>query len=315
MAYFLKFERKYNHLDRQNQIINLFLEMKPHFHKVPDILLNSFIIKHDIQPNLGKIWHYHPELELHYVIKGEGLRFIGDRISDFSAGEIILLGENLPHTWRCNEKYYQNNPDYEVETIVIQFLPNCLGKTLLNLPESYLIPTLYENAKKGIVFHGAARENLAKLMSSAIDTTNLDRIILLLSVLKTLAETDDYTFITSSETFYQSNEYDIQRLHKIYKYTLSNFKKEISLEEISSICNLSITSFCRYFKLMNKKTYYDFLIEIRISHVCHFLMEDKFPIELICFECGFNNVSNFYRHFKKVIGMTPLEYKRKYLTT
>ena len=75
--------------------------MKPHFHKVPDILLNSFIIKHDIQPNLGKIWHYHPELELHYVIKGEGLRFIGDRISDFSAGEIILLGENLPHTWSC----------------------------------------------------------------------------------------------------------------------------------------------------------------------------------------------------------------------
>jgi AraC-like DNA-binding protein len=289
--------------------------MKPHFHKVPVILLNSFIIRHDIQPNLGKIWHYHPELELHYIIKGEGVRFIGDRISNFSANEIILLGENLPHTWRCNEKYFQNNPDQVVETIMIQFSPDCLGKTLLNLPECYLIPKLYEKAKKGIIFHGAAREKLAKLMTSAINTTNLDRIILLLSVLKTLAETDDYTFIASSESFYQSNEQDIKRLNKIYNYTLSNYKKEISLEEISSISNLSITSFCRYFKLMTKKTYYDFLIEIRISHVCLFLVEDKIPIELICFECGFNNVSNFYRHFKKVIGMTPLDYKRKYLTT
>lgn len=289
--------------------------MKPHFYKVPVILLNSFIIRHDIQPNLGKIWHYHPELELHYIIKGEGVRFIGDRISNFSANEIILLGENLPHTWRCNEKYFQNNPDQVVETIMIQFLPDCLGKTLLNLPECYLIPKLYEKAKKGMIFHGAAREKLAKLMTSAINTTNLDRIILLLTVLKTLAETDDYTFIASSEPFYQSNEQDIKRLNKIYNYTLSNYKKEISLEEISSISNLSITSFCRYFKLMTKKTYYDFLIEIRISHVCLFLVEDKIPIELICFECGFNNVSNFYRHFKKVIGMTPLDYKRKYLTT
>lgn len=287
--------------------------MKPYFHKVPVTLLNSFGIRHDIQPNFGKIWHYHPELELHYAIKGENLRFIGEKISNFSAGEIILLGENLPHTWRCREEYFQNNPDYEVEAIVIQFLPDCLGKYLLNLPEAYLIPKLYEKAKKGMIIHGAAREKLAKLMSSAIYTTNLDRIILLLSILKTLAEANDYTVISSSQAFYKSNEQDTKRLNKVYNYTLSNYKKEISLEEISSICNLSITSFCRYFKLMTKKTYCDFLIEIRISHACHFLVEDKSPTELICFECGFNNVSNFYRHFKKVVGMTPLEYKRKYL--
>jgi hypothetical protein len=102
--------------------------MKPYFHKVPVISLSSFSIRQDIQPNFGRIWHYHPELELHYVIKGKGMRFIGDRISNFSAGEIILLGENLPHTWRCSEEYFQNDPDFEVEAIVIQFLPDCLGE-------------------------------------------------------------------------------------------------------------------------------------------------------------------------------------------
>ena len=101
--------------------------------------------------------------------------------------------------------------------------------------------------------------------------------------------------------------------NKICNYTLSNYKKDITLEEVASLSNLSITSFCRYFKLMTKKTFYDFLIEIRVSHACRLLIENKLPTEMICFDCGFNNVSNFYRHFKKVTGMTPLDYKRKYL--
>lgn len=288
--------------------------MKPLFHKVPVKPESSFSIRHDIRPNFDTIWHYHPELELHYIIKGEGVRFIGDNISNFSYGEIILMGENLPHTWRCKEEYFENNPDLCVEAIVIHFLPDCLGKYLLTLPEAYMIPKLYEKAKCGMVINGEAREKVAKLMQEVTKATNLERIILLLSILNILAETDEYSTIATDHSFYQSNESDTIRLNKVCTYTLSNYKKDITLEEISAISNLSVTSFCRYFKLMTKKTYYDFLIEIRISHACRALVEDKLPTEVICFDCGFNNVSNFYRHFKKVTGITPLEYKRKYLT-
>ncbi|MEA5404844.1 AraC family transcriptional regulator [Arcicella sp. DC2W] len=288
--------------------------MKPLFHKVPVKPESSFSIRHDIRPNFDTIWHYHPELELHYIIKGEGVRFIGDNISNFSYGEIILMGENLPHTWRCKEEYFENNPDLGVEAIVIHFLPDCLGKYLLTLPEAYMIPKLYEKAKSGMVINGEAREKVAKLMHEVTKASNLERIILLLSILNILAETDEYTTIATDHSFYQSNESDTIRLNKVCTYTLSNYKKDITLEEISAISNLSVTSFCRYFKLMTKKTYYDFLIEIRISHACRALVEDKLPTEVICFDCGFNNVSNFYRHFKKVTGITPLEYKRKYLT-
>src|SRR5690606_4015620 len=121
------------------------------------------------------------------------------------------------------------------------------------------------------------------------------------------------TIVTGQHTVNKSTESDTIRLNKVYNYTLTHYKKEISLEEISEISNLSVTSFCRYFKLMTKKTYYDFLIEIRISHACRALIDDKLPTEVICFDCGFNNVSNFYRHFKKVTGLTPLDYKRQYL--
>ncbi|WPP51899.1 helix-turn-helix domain-containing protein [Catalinimonas niigatensis] len=128
-----------------------------------------------------------------------------------------------------------------------------------------------------------------------------------------MAEADEVETIASAHAFYQTNEIETQRLDKIYTYTFTHYKNDISLEEIASIANLSVTSFCRYFKQMTKKTYYDFLIEVRISHACRALIEDKMVTEVICFEHGFNNVSNFYRHFKKVMQMTPLEYKKKYL--
>jgi AraC-like DNA-binding protein len=288
--------------------------MKAHFHKIPISSQSSFSIRHDVKPNFGTIWHYHPELELHYVIQGEGVRLIGDNISNFSAGEIVLLGQNLPHTWRCREEYFQYDPALEVEAIVIQFMPECLGRYLLGLPEAYLVPKLFEKAKSGLLITGEAREQLAPLMRRAVEATDLDRIIIFLSILKILSETNEVETIASKHhAFTQSNESDALRINKVCNYTLSNYKNDITLEEVASISNLSVTSFCRYFKLITKKTYYDFLIEIRISQACRLLIEDKLPTEVICFDCGFNNVSNFYRHFKKITKMTPLEYKRKYL--
>jgi len=283
--------------------------MKPHFHRVPVKSENSFSIRHEKESSFGTVWHYHPELELHYLIKGRGVRLIGDNISNFSNGELILLGENLPHTWRMEEGV----DNKEAEVIIIHFLPDCLGSDLLHLPEAYLIPKLFEKAKKGLVIKGEAKEKIISLMHAAVSAKNLDRLIALLSILKVLAETNEIENIASAHAFYKSNDSETLRLNKVYSYTLSNYRHHISLQEVSSMANLGITSFCRYFKMMTNKTYNDFLVEIRISHACRFLIEDLLATEVICFECGFNNVSNFYRHFKKVTGMTPLEYKRKYL--
>ncbi|WP_129715201.1 AraC family transcriptional regulator [Pedobacter sp. SYP-B3415] len=288
--------------------------MKPHFHKVPVTLQSSFSIRHDIKADFGHVWHYHPELELHYTVKGEGVRFVGDNISNFGPGEMVLLGENLPHIWRCKDAYFQDHPDEQIEAKIIHFLPDCLGKYLLSLPEAYLLPKLYEKARSGMLIFGNARQELASLMDRALAAVNLERVVVLLNILQILSETDEYsTIVTGKHTFSPSNDSDNARINRIYNYTLSNYKKDISLDEVASLSNLSVTSFCRYFKAMTRKTYYDFLIEIRVSHSCRLLIENKLPTEMVCFECGFNNVSNFYRHFKKVTGMTPLEYKRKYL--
>ena len=274
---------------------------------------SSFSLRHNVMP-FGSMWHYHPELELHYIIKGEGVRFIGDNISNFSAGEFLLLGENLPHTWKCNEEYLQNN-SAEVEVVVLHFLPNCMGEGFLGLPEARMLPRLFEKAKKGMLIINETREKLADLILSATKATNLERIIFLLSILSILAETEDYQSITNANTFHQSDEYETERLNVVCNYTMSNYAKVITLEEIAAISNLTVTSFCRYFKLMTKKTYYDFLTEIRLSHACRYLIEDKYSIDQIADRCGFYNIPNFYRQFKKIIGVTPLTYKRKYLVS
>jgi len=288
--------------------------MKPLYRKLPGKIESSFSVRHDIMPNYGNIWHYHAELELHYNIKGEGVRFIGDNIGNFSSGELVLLGENLPHAWRCREEYYQPNSELTIEAIVMHFLPTCLGKDILHLPEAYVIPRLFERAKSGMIITGETKEKVIELMRAANEATNLDRVIIMLSIMKHLAETNEYKPIVNEiSAFQQNTDLDDKRLSNIYTYTLSNYKRDITLKEISALSNLSVTSFCRYFKLMTNKTYYDFLTEIRISHACRQLVENKLTTELICFNCGFNNISNFYRHFKKIKGVTPVEYKRKYL--
>jgi AraC-like DNA-binding protein len=286
--------------------------MKPHFHKVPMQTESSFSIRHDLVPDFRTIMHYHPEYELHLLIKGEGVRFIGDNISNFSPGEIVLLGGNLPHGWHCKKEYFEDNENAEMETIVIHFSPNFLGDDFLSLPETRLLPMLFEKAKGGMVFLNDTRKKLSSLMLSAAESENLDRIIFLLSILKILSESAEYQPISKRDSFFHSNEFETERLNRICTYTMANYEKDINLAQIASISNLTITSFCRYFKLITKKSYYTFLTEIRISHACNFLTEDKLSIDQIADRCGFYNISNFYRQFKKVMGVTPLNYKREH---
>lgn len=289
--------------------------MRPLFHKVPMQNEASFSIAHNIIPNFRTQMHYHPEYELHLVINGEGVRFIGDNISNFSPGEVILLGENIPHGWHCKEEYFHDNSLPVMETMVIHFSPDFLGSEFLSLPEARLLPLLFEKAKGGLLFVNDARKKLIDLMKKSSESEDLDRIILLLSILKILSESLEFQLISKKNSFFPSDEFQTKRLNNILNYTMANYGKDIKLEQVAATSNLTVTSFCRYFKLITKKSYYTYLTEIRISHACQFLIEDRFSIDQIAEKCGFFNISNFYRQFKKTMGITPLNYRRMYFAT
>lgn len=286
--------------------------MKAHFHLVPRNPEQNFLARQHTLPNFGTVWHYHPEIELHYVIRGEGVRFVGDNISNFYAGELLLLGENLPHMWRCSEKYFQGNHMITAEAIVVHFLPRFMGKDFFDLPESAKITALYDRAKAGLVIHGNTKQRIVSLMQKSVRAEGLSRLVLILKMLEILSVTEELEPISSGKLQLQSNKEENERLNKVYQHTLQNYCRELSLKEIAAVANLSITSFCRYFKMMTKKTYHDFLIELRISHARKLLMDDNHvTIETVCFDCGFNNRSNFFRHFKRITGFTPYEFRKK----
>jgi AraC-like DNA-binding protein len=287
--------------------------MKPHFHLIPRNIENTYLLRHHTLPHLGTVWHYHPEIELHYIIRGKGVRFVGDNISNFDAGELLLLGEDLPHMWRCTEEYFRNDPAVTAEAIVIQFLPDFIGQDFLQKWESASIVRLYEKAKIGLIVTGSTKQEIIELMKQTVESEGIKTIILILTMLEILSQSRELHPISSKQTLYQSDKDETDRLNHVIAYTLNNYKNELTLEEIAGVANLSMTSFCRYFKMMTKKTFGDFLTEIRISHAKRLLIENgELTTETVGFECGFNNRSNFFRHFKAITGRTPSEYKKEY---
>lgn len=286
--------------------------MQPKYHQVPKPVNKTFSIRHDIVPTFGTIWHYHPEIELHYLIKGNGIRFIGENISNFEQDELILLGSNIPHTWKSNVQ--SKNEEY-VEALVMHLHPEALGPVFLALPEAKQTKKIFSLANKGLLYVGETKIKAIKLMRKLEKAKDLDRIILLLRLLNLLSQSDEYEIISSQYDSNRVNKADEKRLNKILNYTFSNFKNKISIEDVAELSSLSVTSFCRYFKTATQKSYFDFLTDIRINYACRLLMNTEDPVKSIAEESGFDNTSNFYRHFKRFKDTTPNDYKKNYLTS
>lgn len=281
--------------------------MKAKFHQVPKPFNNAFSIRHDILPHFGSIWHYHPEVELHYLIKGEGVRFIGDHIDHFRQDDMVLLGSNLPHTWKCHEL---QEGESHVEALVLHFHPECLGKEFLTVSETQDISRLIQLSKNGLIIHGDTKERVREQMEAMKDTQGLEKLIHLLTIFRVLAYSQEYNVLSNSFAPNKLHKIDESRMDKVFSYTLKNFKEKISIEDVATLCNLSSTSFCRYFKTITNKSYFDFLTEVRLNHACRLILDSDLTMQHIAIESGFENTSNFYRHFKNFKATTPTEYRK-----
>jgi AraC-like DNA-binding protein len=286
--------------------------MRPQLLIVPKGLNQSFSVRHDTVPFFFNKWHYHSEIEILYIVQGQGTQFIGDHISRFSDGDILLIGSNLPHYWRCDDNYFQDNPDLIAEGKVVHFIQDFWGENFLLLPENIGINEIFKKAERGISINGKTREQIKPILDEMLNSVGSMRIILLLKMLYIIASSTELTLLSSASFQNTYNKAETERLNDIYKYTMSNFKQKISLEEIASISCLSVNSFCRYFKSQTKKTYSQFLMEIRIGHSCKLLIENRLSVSAICLESGFNNFSNFNRYFKLITRLSPLEYKKAF---
>lgn len=286
--------------------------MLPKFQKIEANINHSFYVEHMKFHHFTNPLQFHPDIEILLVIKGTGTRFVGDSVEHFGPGDLVMIGQNVPHVWYSDEEDAKENGNLDTEIIFVLFKKEIFGEHFWSLPESQSILRLINRSQRGIKVTGKSFEEISLLMKSICKAVGLNRITILLSILEIIALGKEYHFLTSPIVNHTINESDSNRLNKVYKYVSNNYQNEITLENVASIANLSTQAFCRYFKKRANKTFVKFLNEIRIAHARRLLIEEDLPISNICYTCGYSNVSYFIKQFKKIAGMTPLSYKKKY---
>lgn len=286
--------------------------MKPQLLKVPKGIQKSFSIRRDVVLYFYNRWHYHPELELIHIEQGSGTQFVGDNIRSFQSGDLLLIGPNLPHYWRCDEKYFQRGSQLYAQATVVHFSEDIFGKNFLGLPENKSIYDLLVKARLGMKILGEGTDKVKTLLHELLNQTNGNPLISLMQILETLAHCEEINVLSNTQYQNEYDQYDTDRINHIYQYSISNFQKKISIEEIAEVANISPHSFCRYFKSRSRKTYSQFLLELRIGHACKLLSESRIPVAQVCFESGFNNFANFNKYFKLHTGKSPMQYQKEF---
>ncbi|MEO8405617.1 MAG: helix-turn-helix domain-containing protein [Chitinophagaceae bacterium] len=288
--------------------------MRPQFLKVLKEPRHSFSVRQDVMPCINNRWHYHSEVELIHFKKGGGTQFIGDSIKEFKSGDVVLVGSNLPHYWRFDDTYFEENAIESSDVRVAHFNENFWGEQFLQLPENIAIRTLLEKARRGVQITGRTRQQVAELLEKLLQTNGVQRLVLLVEALSLIADCKNLITLSSIGFKQDCFETEDDRINVIYDYSLKNFKRAIQLDEIAHIANISPNSFCRYFKSRTRKTYSQFMIEVRVGHACKLLIENNISIKQLCYESGFNNFTSFHKYFKMITGKSPLNYQREFIT-
>jgi AraC-like DNA-binding protein len=286
--------------------------MKPALQKSPISSDRAYEVKLLKAPHFDPNWHFHPEYQLFIVLKGTGTRFIGDHVSPFRPGDLVFTGPNLPHLWRSDLEYFDDEKDLWTEGIVVYFHEHFLGSEFLQQNEMYLLRQLFEKAQRGIEVTGAAAGQAERLMTDLLGAADFEGILTLLQLLNVLANTSSYIVLSSAGYSNSLKQSDTARMNRVHEYVMKNFRERITLEQVAAIANMTPSSFSRYFKIHANKTFSDFLTEIRIGYSCKLLIEKKMTIAQVCYDSGFHTVSNFNRQFKSITHYNPLEYKKKY---
>jgi AraC-like DNA-binding protein len=276
--------------------------------RIPKITEEAFRVQVDDLPHLYNHLHQHPEIQLTVIKESNGTLIAGDYVGPFHAGDVFVIGSNQPHVFRNDEKFFRKKS--RAVAITVFFDDTTLGEPFWLLQEMKPLQWFLKNSSGGFRVVGKKKKLLAEKIQALAIADGIDRLIHFFEILKALGSRKELQPL--SKPFIQRNikTYDGSRLNKIIEFTFKEFHRTITLKEVASLAHLSPEAFCKYFKTRTRKTYIGFLNEIRINHACRLLTADR-TIADICYDCGFTNLSNFNRIFRKIKGITPREWRKR----
>ncbi|HVX25743.1 MAG TPA: AraC family transcriptional regulator [Parafilimonas sp.] len=253
--------------------------------------------------------HYHDEFELNFIQNAKNAqRMIGDHIESINDYELVLVGPNLQHGWfndKCKSK--------EIKEITIQFHRDLFDEKFLNRNQMHFIKNMFEKSLRGILFSRETIVNITPRLIALTQKHGFDSVLELMSVLHDLSISRNMRILSdASFSSSESISYGSRRVEKIMEYINHNFEKDISLSEAAHLASMTDISFSRFFKLRTGRTFIDTVNDIRLGQASRLLIDTTHSVTEVCYKCGFNNVSNFNRIFKKKKGCTPKEFREAY---
>jgi AraC-like DNA-binding protein len=253
------------------------------------------------------VWHFHPDFEITYTLKSIGKRFVGYNISDYVENDFVLIGDSLPHCWITNQK---------TEQIVINFKKDLLGNVFWNMPEMKQIDQMLEKSKQGIFFDKVTSKKALTILLKMENDSGFNKLLNFFELLNLMANAKNQHLLTFYHHEIKDSLKASNRIEKIYSYILLHYQSNtISFSELSDELNMTKSSVCKFVKKVTKKSFSEIVIETRVNDACKLLSETDLFISEICFKCGFNNLSNFNRSFKRLMEVTPKEYRNIYSTS
>lgn len=252
--------------------------------------------------------HCHEELELNFIMNAKGAkRVVGDHISEIEDLELVLVGSNLPHVWqthKCKSK--------TIKEVTIQFHKDLFDEKFLRRNQLTFIRSMLEKSAKGILYSQETIRSLRPRLIRLGQKQGFDSVLELLSILHDLSISRNMHTLSDATFNNAELSYNSRRIEKAMDYMNQNFAKSITLSEIAKLSNMTDVSFSRFFKNRTGITFMDSLLEMRLGHASRLLIDTTQSVSEVAYNCGFNNISNFNRIFKKKKGCTPKQFRQEY---
>ncbi|WP_460639243.1 AraC family transcriptional regulator [Larkinella harenae] len=274
-------------------------------------MTDTFLVKELNVPYFVNTHHFHKDYEIVFVKESTGKRIVGDHVEAFSEGDIVLVGPDLPHAWFNDKEYYEGRGNLLARSVVVYLKKAWLEKELLRFPQTARLKNLLDNAYRGIKFVGESQRLIGQIASRIYAAEGLQKSVDLLAILCHMSESRDYQLLATANYLTNHNEHETARLNQVYEYVMRNFSSQITLGAAANVANMTANAFSRYFKKQTQKNFSHFVNEIRVGHACRLLQKKDLNIAQVCYESGFQSVTNFNKFFRRLTGKSPLEYRKQ----
>lgn len=253
--------------------------------------------------------HQHPQWQLTMIKEGSGQLMVGDYLGRFEPGNIFLFSSNMPHVFRSDSAYFDENGEKHSLGYTIFFDFDALGSEVMEVDELAGLNQWLQQTKGSFAIHGQNKKTLGNSIADFGTKEGLDKLLSAFQILRMLQQPDILSPLNQIILQKNYTETEGKRMGQVMSFILSNSHEAISLQEVSNKANLSKEAFCRFFKERTGKTFTEFLTQVRIHQACQLLQEKDLSISQIAYQCGFQNLSYFNRAFKKIQEETPKEFR------